>query len=402
MDQTLDMLLFGYAWLPALRRRKGADTVRLRLAGRTAFAVSGPGAAQLFADDRDVVRDGVPAVARRATLGGLGGVQGLDGEAHRRRKQLFFRSLRETRVAALVDAAEEGWQRRLRHWRPAHPVSLHGEAAEALTEAACDWAAVPLAPGTARDLVAMIDGAAAAGSRHRRARRARHRREAQLAGLVAEVRAQVVRPPRDSALAEVAAHRDAAGVPLDPRTAAVELLNLLRSVAAVSWLVMFAGHALHRWPVHRERLADPRYATAFVHELRRFYPLVPFLAGRARRELHWHGRRIPTGSLILLDVYGQHHDPAVFASPYHFEPARFLHRAPGEYDLLAQGAGDQWTGHRCPGESATVRLAAALVARLAAASYAVPAQDLRISLSRVPARVPHGLTLAPVPSRVRA
>ncbi|WP_207920091.1 hypothetical protein [Saccharopolyspora aridisoli] len=46
-------------------------------------------------------------------------------------------------------------------------------------------------------------------------------------------------------------HRDADGRELTPQLADVELLNIIRPAAAVSWFVTHAAHALHRWPHHR-------------------------------------------------------------------------------------------------------------------------------------------------------
>ncbi|GAB2611438.1 hypothetical protein GCM10027168_50360 [Streptomyces capparidis] len=51
-----------------------------------------------------------------------------------------------------------------------------------------------------------------------------------------------------SAVDVVARHLDADGERLDPRTAAVELLNVVRPTVAVCWFVACAGHALHRRP----------------------------------------------------------------------------------------------------------------------------------------------------------
>ena len=53
------------------------------------------------------------------------------------------------------------------------------------------------------------------------------------------------------------------------------------------------------------------YAVAFAQEVRRFYPFAPFVGGRAVRDLTWQGEHIPVGSLVLLDIYGQNHDPAL-------------------------------------------------------------------------------------------
>jgi fatty-acid peroxygenase len=183
---------------------------------------------------------------------------------------------------------------------------------------------------------------------------------------------------------------------LDPRTAAVELLNVIRPTVAVCWFVAYAGHALHRWPHYRHALrAGGDYAVAFAHELRRFYPFAPFIGGRAVRDLTWEGEQIPEGALVLLDLYGQNHDSRWWPDPYRFKPGRFVNREIGAFDLVPQGAGDPHTGHRCPGEPFTVAILAELCTRLAHLDYQVPKQDLTISLSRIPARPRSGFRLVP-------
>ena len=127
------------------------------------------------------------------------------------------------------------------------------------------------------------------------------------------------------------------------------------------------------------------YAVAFAQEVRRFYPFAPFVGGRAVRDLTWQGEHIPAGSLVLLDIYGQDHDPALWPQPYRFDPHRFLHREPGRDELIPQGGGDPSVNHRCPGEDVTVALLATFAARLAGLDYTVPEQDLTISLRRIPA-----------------
>jgi cytochrome P450 len=49
---------------------------------------------------------------------------------------------------------------------------------------------------------------------------------------------------------------DTGGELLDPKCAAVELLNVIRPTVAVAWFVAFTGHALHRWPEQRARLRE--------------------------------------------------------------------------------------------------------------------------------------------------
>jgi fatty-acid peroxygenase len=158
--------------------------------------------------------------------------------------------------------------------------------------------------------------------------------------------------------------------------------------------------------VHRDRLrsGDGAFATAFAHEVRRYYPFAPFIGGRAPRQVEWEGERVPAGSVVLLDLFGQNHDPELFPEPYAFRPERFLDgdgagdavRRIGPWELVPQGAGDPRTGHRCPGEDITVALLADLVVRLARLGYTLPEQDLTISLRRIPARPASGVVATDV------
>jgi fatty-acid peroxygenase len=177
--------------------------------------------------------------------------------------------------------------------------------------------------------------------------------------------------------------------------AAVEVLNVIRPTVAITWFLAFSGHALIRWPEHRKRLVDgdPAFAEAFAHEVRRFYPFAPFVGGRAPREVEWDGQRIPKNSMVLLDIYGQGHDPEVWGDPYVFRPERFLHQDIGPFELIPQGGGDPRTGHRCPGEQIVVAVLAALAIRLARLDVDIPDQDLDISLRRIPARPASGVVL---------
>jgi fatty-acid peroxygenase len=102
--------------------------------------------------------------------------------------------------------------------------------------------------------------------------------------------------------------------------------------------------------------------------------------------------------MVLLDLYGQNHDPALWGDPYAFRPERFLTqdgvvREIGAFELVPQGGGDPRTGHRCPGEQITVGLLSALAVRLARLDADVPDQDLSIPLHRIPAKPRSGVVL---------
>ncbi|GAA3760950.1 fatty-acid peroxygenase [Spinactinospora alkalitolerans] len=406
IDSTPYMLAKGYAWLPDRRRRAAGGVVRARVLGQHAVGLCGPEAVRFFYDERHVRRHTAIPEPVRSTLFGNGSVHTLDGEAHRVRKAMFLSLLADPAgIAALVDRTTSAWDEAVASWADRPRVVLFDEASRIVTRGVCRWAGVPLdeadAAPMARDLVAMVDGFATPGPRHWRARWARGRREAGLAGLVEDVRGGAVTAQPGSALDVVARHRDADGEPLHPRVAAVELLNVVRPTVAVCWFVAFAAHALHLWPRHRARLREggeegAAYAEAFVQEVRRFYPFAPFIGGRAAADLTWRGEPIPAGALVLLDLYGQNHDAGLWTDPYAFAPQRFLDRPAGRDDLVPQGGGDPHTGHRCPGEGVAVALLQALVLRLARLDYDVPDQDLTISLRRVPARPRSGLVISGV------
>ncbi|MDR7275527.1 cytochrome P450 [Catenuloplanes atrovinosus] len=375
------MLLNGYSWLPGL----GRTPAPTRLLGVRATALRGPDAVRFFYDERHVRRHGALPEPVRGTLTGKGAVHTLDGEDHHRRKAMFLALLKEpAHIKRLADEVDAAWDAASARW-PGRKVILFEESGRILTDAVCRWAGVQLPPGTlprvAADLQAMVDGFATGGPRHWRARRARGRQERQFQALVSGVRDGSAVVPQGSACDVVARQPS-----LSPRTAAVELLNIIRPTVAVSWFVAFTAHALWRWPGQRQALRDggAEYARAFAHEVRRFYPFAPFVGGRAVDTLTYGGVEIPKGSMVLLDIYGQNHDNLLWPDPYRFAPQRFLEREPGQDDLIPQGGGDPAL-HRCPGEDITVTLMAQIAARLAALDYEVPPQDLEISLRRIPA-----------------
>ncbi|MDA0633540.1 cytochrome P450 [Nonomuraea sp. MCN248] len=398
-DSTPALLTRGYAWLPDLRRRARGDVVT-RVLGSRATGLRGPEAVRFFYDERHVRRHDALPEPVKGTLLGKDTVHSLDGPAHRARKGLFLSVLADPdSIGRLVRHVGDAWDETVATWPGRSPVVLFDEAAEIIARGVCRWAGVPVAEAgvkaVAADMVAMVDGFATLGPRHWRARRARGRRERWLTRLFEDVRAGSVSLPAGSPADLVERHRDAAGQPLPPQVAAVELLNFIRPTVAVAWFVAFAGHALHRRPETRQALrdGDHAYAEAFAQEVRRFYPFAPFVGGRAVSDLTWRGTVIPEGSLVLLDLYGQNHDATLWRNPYSFDPGRFVGATVGRDDLVPQGGGDPHTGHRCPGEAVTVALLQDLSVRLAALEYTVPPQDLTISLRRIPARPRSGVVL---------
>lgn len=364
--------------------------------GRRTVAVAGPELTRAFYDSERFSRENALPGFVLDSLFGREAVHTLDGTAHRERKGMLTDVLHRDNPRELVERVAAEWDEASLRWQDSgRRLSLHRASAEILFSAACRWMGVPVESQEIGEktawMLAMVDGFAPTAPRHLRARRARRRAEDWITGLVQLSRERGGRfSPRWHAIVD---HKDGTGAVLSSRVAAVEIINILRPATAISWFVAYAGHALDERPKERERLADPEFATAFAHELRRSYPFVPFLGALPRRDGRLHDVDVRRGDLVLLDVYGQLHDPLWWDDPAEFAPERFMGAMLDAYTLIPQGGGDTRTGHRCPGEDLTIDILSTLAPRLARMRYAVPAQDKRISLRRMPARLPGGFVI---------
>ncbi|MCW2864219.1 MAG: fatty acid alpha hydroxylase, cytochrome [Actinoallomurus sp.] len=403
MDRSVTFLAEGYTFFVRRFQRWGSDAFEIRLLGRRALCTRGREAAQLFYDGSRVRQARMVPRPIRRTLFGEGAVHLLDGEEHRHRKAMFLSVTADpAALAVLSEIAAERWEAAADRWEAGAGVALFDEAVVTLGEIAFSWAGIPLEPtevaSRAWDLARIVDGFGTFGFRQVRGRLARRRAEPWARRVVRAVRAGQLDPPVGSPLQVVASHRDLDGELLDPRTAAVELLNIVRPTVAVAWFITFAAMALHTHPEWRTRLADndEDLLEAFAHEVRRLYPFTPALADRARRDFRWRGHRIRRGRMVVLDVYGTCHHPDLWPDPQRFDPERFISREPDPFAFVPQGGGDPATGHRCAGERVTVELLKVATRLLTRLNYDIPRQDLRYPLTRMPTRPRSGFLIANV------
>lgn len=391
VDSTLALLRRPYDFIAERSRRHGADVFEVRLLLRRTICMTGPDAAELVCDPERFVRQGAMPDRITKTLIGKGGVQSLDGDAHRVRKEMFMSLMTPQRVAALTALAEAEWRAAAERWAHMERVVLYDEMRTMLMRAVCAWSGVALPPDDVerrtRQVTALFEFAGSVGPKHWLARLARRQAESWTADLVRAVRSGRLNVPSDRALAVIALHRDASGRLLPDRIAAVELLNVLRPTVAVAVFITFVAHALEAHPSSRERLAasEPGYANRFAQEVRRLYPFFPSIAARVRRTFAWRGFRFPRGRRVMLDLHGTNHDPRTWREPARFDPDRFVEADPGPFGFIPQGPGDHYRHHRCPGEPITVALmeqaAGLLAGRL---RYEVPPQDLSIDRAQLP------------------
>lgn len=402
LDSTPAFLREGYLFVSNRCERLGTDAFRARLMLREVVCMRGRDAAELFyGDERFTRRHAMPATTV-SLLQGAESVQALDGEAHAHRKRMFVDLMTPAALDRIAEAFRTSWHEHAAGWRGS--VVLHDEVRLVLTATALAWTGIEAdEEGTrvlANQLSAMIDEAASFGPHYVHARYLRERCEAWARNVVREVRDGAA-GPEGSPVRAIATHRDLSGEPLDADVAAVELINLLRPIAAVARYVTFAALELHRHPHWRERLCTgesgevrARDIHDFVQEVRRTAPFFPVVAGLAQGPFEWRGHRFEEGDWVMLDLYGTSRDASVWEEPDAFRPERFEGRAIGPYDMVPQGGGDLVTAHRCPGEWITIRLMEEAVRLLCASDYDVPEQDLRVDLSRMPALPADGFVIA--------
>jgi fatty-acid peroxygenase len=406
LDSTLALFREGYEFIWNRCKRFQSELFQARFMGKPALCIHGRDAAQLFYDDSKLQRGG--AVPRRivTSLFGKHGIQTLDGSAHRHRKAAFLALMNATNLQRLMDETAQHWRRSIMEWEQSETVVLFDETQRLLTRAACAWAGVPLdareVSRRARDFCQMVDAFGGAGPRLWKGKLARARAERWMEGVVQEARSSGLRAEPGTALQVMAALRAESGELLPARVAAVELLNVIRPTVAISWYISFAALALHQHPDSRLELAAETpgeaaegYAHLFVQEVRRFYPFAPFLGARVRAPFAWRGHHFEPGTLVLLDVYGTHHDPQIWAAPEEFRPERFAGWNGDSFGFIAQGGGDPARGHRCAGEWITMhQLTLALHFLTRCVQYDVPPQDLRFDLARMPTRPRSGFVMS--------
>lgn len=402
LDNSLALLREGYAFISRRCDRLGADAFSTRLMLQPVVCMRGADAARFFyeGDDRFSRRGALPQPAVRLVQD-KGSAQMLDGATHAHRKRLFMDLMTPTSIERFAELFERHWREAIPRWeRQGEVVLLHG-ASEVITRAVCDWAGVPLAdrdaPRLARELVAMVGHAGSVGPGtwwHVLRRRGVER---WMRGVVRRVRAGALTPPDGSAAASIPRWTERGGAPLRVGVAGVELLNIVRPTVAAGRYVAFAAHALHEHPEWRERLAaSDDDLEPFVQEVRRYYPLIPMMGGRALRPLEWGGHRFAEGDWVLLDIYGTNRDPKLWDEPDRFRPERFRGWPGDPYTLIPNGAGD-YAGHRCPGEWITIALVKRAVRLLVhAMRYDVPPQDLSIPLADMPTAPASGFVIGRV------
>jgi len=391
LDSTLDVFRDGYTFIQNKSEQLKSDIFQVRLLGMNVTCLHGPEGARLFYDPELFMRKGAMPKRVQKTLTGENAVQTLDNEMHHQRKEMFMSLMTPGNIHGLMALITQEWQQAGKKWQNSDEVMLFKGAQDIMCRAACAWVGVPLPENKvrkrARDLGWMVDAFGAVGPNHWRGKRARRRSEKWIGKIIKQVRSGKLILDEKMPAALIANHRDVNGKQMDHKMAAIELLNLIRPIVAIAWYVVFSALALHQYPVTRQKLlaGEENYSELFVQEVRRYYPFTPFLGALVRADFSWNGYPFKKGTMVLLDVYGTHHDARIWERPDAFYPERFRNWQGSPFDFMPQGGGDYSNGHRCAGEWITIEaMKVSLNYLTKAITYEVPRQDLHFSLSKLP------------------
>jgi fatty-acid peroxygenase len=409
-DSTLALRREGYDFISRRCAELRTNIFATRLLLHPVICLRGAEAAEMFyAPGRFIRRGAMPQITLRL-LQDRGSVQLLEGPTHRHRKELFLSFLfAPDQISRLCAIFRSEWLTAVLDWERRDEIVLLDEMNLLLTRSVMRWVGIPRHDKTpqvlCRELTAMIENAGSFGPNAWLALMKRRRTERFLITIVRNIRKRPASLPQMAPARIIALHRSMDGQLLPERSAAIEILNVLRPVVAIARYIVFCAMALARYPHLRQFMAEGNgaYLEKFVEEVRRLYPFFPIIGGRALRACHWKGYRIRKGAWVLLDLFGTNHDAARVPAPLRFSPRRAPSWRMQGFDFIPQGGGDVAQTHRCPGEAVTVALmmeATRLLARSIA--YKVPRQNLALNLQRIPTRPGSGFVMRKVRRKKQA
>lgn len=393
IDKSISFMREGYLYILNRRKSFQSDVFETRLLGKKAICMGGQEAAELFYDTEKFERNNAFPKRVLDTLLGRNSVLTLDGEAHKRRKGMFMSIMTPNELKRLKDLTKLEWNNTIEQWTNQKQIVLYDEARVMLTKVACKWAGVPLPNNDkeikekAKLLATLFESPATLGISFLKGKEARNQAEHWIVELVTQVRDKKLSPDENTALYQFSWHRDLDGNLLPSPTVAVEILNILRPLVAISIYICYVALALHHHPEEANKVKSNGvdYAKMFIQEVRRYYPFFPVIPAIVKKDFTWKDYQFKKGTLTMLDVYGTNHDPKIWNNPDLFQPSRFKNWDGNPFSFIPQGGGDHYLGHRCAGEWITMDvMKIALDVFVNHITYELPKQDLSYSFANMP------------------
>lgn len=387
----------SYNLLKEIREEAGAPVAKSKLLTKDFITIYGKEAARKFYDPENFKREGAMPKVVLKTLFGEGGVQTIDGEAHKHRKGIFMDLMNPDRMKEYHKILDKKMKDELD--RQNGEFELFNLVRRVLFKAVCQWSGINLGnldneeiEELSKNQISMISGAVTSPVDQVKGIADRKESEEWAQDLIKEAREHPVPGKENVALYAFANATDLEGELLPVEIAAVELLNIIRPTVALTVWGALMGHALFsRDDIYKELKGDfDNLQDSFIQELRRYYPFFPMLPAISLREVEVDGYRIPKDSWVVLDLYGTNHDERSVNKPETFKIDRYIDDAEEisydeEYRMIAQGGGDFRSMHRCAGEWITLHTLRVFSDSLVNNyKFTVPEQDWEIPMNQFP------------------
>lgn len=397
LDDLKDLYNAGYEVLGKLREEAAAPVAQAQFLKQKIITVYGEAAAKKFYDAANFKRSNAMPKPILKTLQGEHGVQTLDGEEHAKRKETFMDLMTPERMEDYRKLLAENLTKALNQQHGTF--ELYSLTKNVLFETICTWSGINLGQFSekeidqlADDQVAMFEGTVNSASDHVNGLVGRKRSEKWAEGLIKDAREHPLDTNKNLALYVFASATDLKGNLLPLKTAAVELLNIIRPTVAITVWVDLLGHALFsKQDVYQKLAANfAELQDSFIDELRRYYPFFPMVPAISIRDIEIDGYLIPKDSWVVLDLYGTNHDERTLEDADIFKVDRYVGNTKHisydeEYAMIAQGGGDFRKMHRCAGEWITLHTLRVFSDQLVNKyTFTVPEQDWTVPMNQFP------------------
>lgn len=391
-DHTLKLLKEGYYFIINRREALNTNIFQTKLIGKKMYCLSGRKQAELFYDNELFKRQGAAPSRVNKTLFGEGGVQGLDEGAHYKRKGMFMELMGNQEMVEISKLIYKYWLAYFDHISNRKNVNMYEASKKVFLQTACEWTGVPLKENEsdkrASQLSNLFENAASVGLKHWKSRRERIKAEKWIEELVHDIRNGNFNLDKDKALYKFSWFHDIDGKLLGEKVVAVEILNLLRPMTAVSVWVANIGLAMYQFPEEAKKLqnGEEKKIMMFLQETRRYYPFFPFTVAKVKKDFEYNGFKFKKGTITLLDLYGTNKHPEDWSNPQQFIPERFEHWEQTPFNFIPQGGGSYDFGHRCAGEFVTMAMLKATMDFLIKhITYDIPEQSFDFNFNDIPA-----------------
>ncbi|WP_339180594.1 cytochrome P450 [Oceanobacillus sp. FSL W7-1293] len=391
MDHTIDFLRDGYFYFSKRMNEYQEDVIGSRIFGRKLVMLRAEEAADLVKDTTKFKPEKSISELSASSLREENGVFYLaDIDQHQEKAwfQDVFSAEKREELEAII---RQRWEERIEAWKINPSIDFVAEMEEMWVIAVCNWLGIPIRANNLKqrttDIQELVQLFSKYGFNRWKRKQAKNRIEKWLVFLIRQLRAGKIHVDEEKILSKLAWYEDESGQILQTGKVVQELLFLIRTFAASGRWVVFCQIALIENPELKERLqVDHQYVDCFIHEVIRFYSMIPFAVAKTQEQLFWKEMFFDKNQLVLFDIHGINHHPDKWLHPDLFQPDRFLDILPD----FGEGAAKELASAN---ENITMQLMKISLSYLLRADWIAPNQTFTCRGTEIPARPKNGMPL---------